>query len=116
MWDRLFHSMMQRLIQKGLLQITYPDGVTRQYGAPNGLNAALTIHDAQTIRSFCLTPELALGEAYMDARLIVEGDAIENLIRLILQNRRPGALPAWVRALDRSRFHLRKYRSAQHRS
>ncbi len=107
MWERVFDGMMRRLIQKGLLQITYPDGVTRHYGDSVGLNAALTIHDRHTIRSLCLTPELALGEAYMDARLTVEDDAIEDLIRLILRNRRPGAFPAWVRALDRSRFHLR---------
>lgn len=109
MWERVFDGMMLRLIRTGRLSINYPDGSQRQYGDGIGLGASITIHDRETIRALCLTPELALGEAYMDQRLTVENDALGDLIRLVLRNRRPGAFPAWVRWLDRSRFYLRRF-------
>ena len=34
---------------------------------------------------------------------------LEDLLRLVLRNRSPNAFPAWVRALDRTRFHLRRF-------
>jgi cyclopropane-fatty-acyl-phospholipid synthase len=107
MWERIFDKMMRRLIKTGLLHITYPDGTQRHYGNGSGLDVSLTIHNAKTIRALTLSPDLALGEAYMDARITVANDAIEDLIRLVLRNKRPAAFPAWVRVLDRTRFHLR---------
>ncbi|MCE8008693.1 cyclopropane-fatty-acyl-phospholipid synthase family protein [Aestuariivita sp.] len=107
MWKRLFDRMAVRLIGTGRLTITYPDGETRHYG-PGGAKAAMHIRTPEALRALCLTPELALGEGYMDDTIEIGGNAeLEALLRLLLENRKPGAFPAYIRALDRVRFHAR---------
>ncbi|QBF30944.1 cyclopropane-fatty-acyl-phospholipid synthase family protein [Thalassococcus sp. S3] len=108
MWERIFDSMIQRLIVDGRLEITYPDGTRRGFGPGGEMSAALHITDQATLRGLCLYPELTLGEGYMDGRIEIGGNAeLEALLKLLIRNRKPDAFPAWVRAVDRMRFHLR---------
>ena len=108
MWQRAFETMLERLIRAGGLRVTMPDGRTRTFGAGAPPDAAIAIRDAATVRALVLEPELALGEAYVDGRLTIEGDDIEGLIRLLVRNRRSGGMPGWVKAVDRARFGLKR--------
>lgn len=109
MWTRLLDRMASRLIRKGQLTITYPDADCRRYG-PGGPEAALHIRTPRALRALCLNPDLALGEGYMDGTIEIGGNAeLEALLALVLLNRRPGAMPAYIRALDRMRYHARAW-------
>lgn len=109
MWKSVFDKMLTRLIVSGTLEIAYPDGETRSYGAPNGNNAALTITDPAALRALCLQPDPAFGEAYMDGDLIVEDGDLDSLMRIIAENRREEMFPPWVRAYNATRFRLRSW-------
>ena len=106
MWETVFEKMVSRLVQNGSLRVTYPSGRIRRYGPGNGLSAGVHIKDTATLRGLCLRPDLTLGEAYMDERVIIEDNDIDSLIRLVLRNRYADAFPLWVRLFDRARFHL----------
>ena len=109
MWTTLLDRMARRLIRQGQLTLTYPDGQTRIYGSGTPA-AAMHIRTDAALRALCLQPELALGEGYMDGTIDIGGnDALEALLTLLLHNRRPDAFPAYIRALDRLRFHARAW-------
>ncbi|MEO1681239.1 MAG: cyclopropane-fatty-acyl-phospholipid synthase family protein [Pseudomonadota bacterium] len=88
MWDRLFDNMMDKVVTQGRLTIKGPGRRgTRSFG--NGQDAPqVTVHlrDTALPRKLLMSPELALGEAYMDGTLTVEGDDLHGLIALLLQN------------------------------
>jgi cyclopropane-fatty-acyl-phospholipid synthase len=109
MWKSVFDKMLTRLIVSGNLEIAYPDGETRTYGTPNGKNAALSIIDPAALRALCLQPDPAFGEAYMDGDLIVQDDDLDTLMQIIIENRREGVFPPWVRAYNATRFQLRSW-------
>lgn len=106
MLHSIFDHMLRRLIATGQLSVTTPDGRTRSYGPGAPPRSAITIQDDATIRALILRPELALGEAYMDGRLTVGNDDLEGLIRLLIQSRKAGAMPAWVQAFNGLRVGL----------
>ncbi|MCR9126622.1 MAG: cyclopropane-fatty-acyl-phospholipid synthase family protein [Rhodobacteraceae bacterium] len=108
MWSKPFDKMMQRLIRRGALRVTYPDGSHRRYGEETADAIEVTVHDNKTLRRLCLDPELALGEAYMDASFTIRNDRLEDLLRLVLRNRGGAVMPAWVRGAQRVRFHARR--------
>ncbi|MEX0279732.1 MAG: class I SAM-dependent methyltransferase [Arenibacterium sp.] len=101
--------MLTRLVQVGTLRVTLPDGSNREYGNDNDFSVAVNIHDQRVIRGLCTRPDLTLGEAYMDARLTVENNDIDGLIRLVLRNRYNNMLPAWVRLARKSRLALGRF-------
>ena len=108
MWTRLLDRMARRLIRRGRLTLTYPDGTVRVYGPGGGACAAMEIRTARALRALCIDPELALGEGYMNETIVIGGaQPLEDLLRLLLRNRRPDAFPRSVRALDRVRYHAR---------
>ena len=110
MWMSLLDSMARRLIQYGTLQLTYPNGETRCYGGGNEQTAAFEIRTTSRVRSLCLNPELALGEGYMDETIIVDGiDGLEDLLRLLLRNRKDNYFPKYIRALNTLRFYARAW-------
>ncbi|WP_273522490.1 SAM-dependent methyltransferase [Rhodosalinus sediminis] len=109
MWERVFDSMVRRLIVRGRLTITGPDGRRRSYGPGGGHEAELRITDPGVYRRLCLTPELALGEGYMDGTIEVDPDALYDLLALLIVNRNAGQFPPWIRGIDRMRFLLRRW-------
>ncbi|MFD0858592.1 class I SAM-dependent methyltransferase [Roseovarius aquimarinus] len=95
MWQKALHRMLAGFIRHGRLSITYPDGTTHQYagdapgggeeiGAPN--EVAVTLHDPALPRRLMMSPEIALGEGYMDGTLTIEGDDLEGLLRVCIGN------------------------------
>ena len=106
MWESIFNRMVTRLIRIGDLRITYPDGNVRTFGDGTGEAVALILKDQSTLRGLTLRPDLTMGEGYMNGRILVEGDDLEGLVRLLLRNRREEAFPLWVRLMNRSRLYL----------
>ncbi|WP_245626885.1 SAM-dependent methyltransferase [Aestuariivita boseongensis] len=101
--------MARRLIRQGQLTITFPDGETRIYGQGEP-RAAMQIRTDAPLKALCIEPELTLGEGYMDGSIEIGGnEELEALLTVLLANRRPDALPAYVRAIDQFRFHARAW-------
>lgn len=95
MWEKAFEVFLSRLVEKGTLVVTLPSGrvVRAGQGAPE---IAVTLHDPTLPRRLCLTPEMALGEGYMDGTLTIAGDDLRGLMTLVTRNvARAQQLPLW---------------------
>lgn len=98
MWDRLLDRMIDRFIVTGALDVSYPDGSMRRYGPGAGAHAHIILRDPALLRRLVLSPELALGEAYMDGTLTIAGDDLDGFFTLMLRN--AAHPPAGLRALE----------------
>ena len=77
--------LLQRLIRQGTLTVLAPD--SRSYSFGRGEPAVtIRITNWATVRRLFLNPDLAVGEAYMDGTLIVEGGDVYELLALCLAN------------------------------
>ncbi|MFZ5749933.1 MAG: class I SAM-dependent methyltransferase [Pseudomonadota bacterium] len=86
MWDGLLDRMLAGLIREGTLDLTMPDGRRRRYGAGGGPQVAVRLTDPALPRRLVLSPDLALGEGYVDGTVEVEGDDLHGLLGLALGN------------------------------
>jgi cyclopropane-fatty-acyl-phospholipid synthase len=101
-------GILRRLITVGRLAITWPDGLRTTYTGSDGPDAALQLHDQQTIRRIVLNPSLAVGEGYMSGSLTVEGSNIYDVLDVFLASlqHNPGGHPGvrwheWLGMLGR---------------
>jgi len=82
----LLIGFLNRFIRKGRLELFDPDGRTHVFGEADGRPVRMLIHDKATMRRLFFQPKLALGEAYMDGKLIVENAELYDLIDLLTRN------------------------------
>src|SRR5690242_4980784 len=82
---RLFDALLRRLIRKGRLTVVDVGGRRYTYGDPAAGTRPVAIRftDRWTPFRAALNPALALGEAYMDGRMIVEDGDIRDFLDLI---------------------------------
>ena len=81
----LLQGLLQKIIRKGTLTVIGPAG--RSYFVGNGPpSVAIRIVDRTVIPRLLLNPDLALGEAYMDGKLTVEGGDIYDFLDLCFAN------------------------------
>lgn len=106
--DRLLLAALARLVEKGDLRVTLPDGAQHRFGDGSGAPVAIRFADRMAVFWFLVDPELRLGELYMDGRLILEAGTIYDFLFLILSGAR-GQRPTWLeRLMDGARFHVRR--------
>jgi len=77
-------NQLKKLIDANL-DVTYWDGDIRHYGKTKRSKLHLTIKDPKIVRRMAKNISLAVGEAYMDGSLVVEGP-LEELIALAYRN------------------------------
>ena len=70
------------------------DGCAHDFGDGSGSPIVARIADRATERLFILNPALAIGEAYMDGRLVMERGTIYDFLELLLSNL---DYPSWPR-------------------
>ncbi|EAR49543.1 Cfa, cyclopropane-fatty-acyl-phospholipid synthase [Oceanicola granulosus HTCC2516] len=102
MWNKALDQALARLFRIGALEVTYPDGTRRRYGEPGADPVRVTIRDETLPRRLLLTPDMALGEAYMNEQLTLDDDDLRGLLLLALTNRRRGHDPGIMRATGRA--------------
>ncbi len=79
----LIAGMLQRLIHYGRLTVTDSAGRTHCFeGAESGPSAAIRLTDKRIELDLMIHPELALGEGYMDGRIVVEAGSIYDVIEI----------------------------------
>ena len=86
MWVKILSNLIEPLIKIGHLEIEFPRGEVRTFGQASDSKVKVTINDFKTLRSLVLTPDPALGEAYMDKSIIIEDDNLYDLLSLLAKN------------------------------
>ena len=86
MWDRMLDRMLRDFIRTGALAVEFPGGRTEVYGNREEPVVTLHLNDPALPRRLVLNTELALGEAYMDGTLTIDGDDLEGFLALATRN------------------------------
>ena len=94
MWTKMLAALLRQLLKTGDLTIRMPDGEIVHAGDGTAPSVSVVLHDPTLPRKLILNPELAMGEAYMDERLTIEGDDVRGLLTLVVRNFSAGNLPA----------------------
>jgi len=100
---RPLRYILDRLITTGDLNLI--DAADRNYGFGDhsGPPVVARIADKWTEIRLALNPMLAIGEAYMDGRLIIEQGTIYDLLEIILKNLASIRWPRWLKLIDDAR-------------
>lgn len=109
MWSKILERMMQSFVRHGSLTITLPDGHDLKFGDGAGPRARVRIADNATLRKLVVNPELALGEAYTDGTLAVDGDDIGGFLSIVIGNMDKADRPLWQRGHQALRTALRRF-------
>ncbi len=105
MWEKALEYFVDRLIRDGTLVLILPSG--RVFRAGSGApEFTLRLTDPTLPRRLCLTPEMALGEGYMDGTLTIDQDDLRGFMGFLLRNVRHG-LPFLQRQVRVARGALR---------
>jgi len=82
---KLFDALLRKLIRRGWLTVVDATGRRHVYGERSGGAPSVTIRftDHWTPRRAAFNPALALGEAYMDGRMLIEEGDIRAFLDLI---------------------------------
>jgi cyclopropane-fatty-acyl-phospholipid synthase len=105
--SRILFSVFGRIVRSGRLQLTDWRGRSTELGDGQGALVAVRLTDGRAGRELLSNPQLALGELFMDGRLVLEHGTIADLLELLMHNlgvtSGPGHIGAWakVRALAR---------------
>ena len=103
----LLHIFLGRAVRKGTLEVSASSGKRFAVGDGSGERIAVWLADSAAARQLLLRPELALGELYMEGRLVVTHGSIYDLIALLARNIWSGSAPGLARAYSKVRMALR---------
>jgi cyclopropane-fatty-acyl-phospholipid synthase len=84
----LLDRFLGKIVKSGELRLIDSRGRTRSYGREDGSGRRATVRlaDRKVVRDILRRPKLAIGEAYMDGRLILEEGDILDLLDLVTSN------------------------------
>lgn len=80
---RALQAFLNRCIKNGSLTLELPGGQQVSAGDGSGAPLHILLTDSRAARELVLNPELALGELYMDGRLVVSGGSIYDVLDLL---------------------------------
>ncbi len=85
---KVLPRFLRQGIHKGSIKLTEPDGTVEVFdGEEPGPHLAIRITDPKFDWKLARNPELAVGEAYMDERLIIEEGDVYSLFDLYFRNK-----------------------------
>ncbi len=109
MWTALLDRMLRHVVKTGTLRLTLPSGDVRRYGA--GMpELGVVLKDPAIPRKIIANPSLAVGEAYMDGTLEVEGDDLRAFFAFMIPNLNTAGVPWFQQPFDLARMALRRLR------
>jgi cyclopropane-fatty-acyl-phospholipid synthase len=106
---QLLDVLLTRLLRRGSLTLTDAEGKAHHYGDGQGGRVALRLTDRRLERQLVYDPQLALGEGYMQGRLVMQEGRIYDLIELLSSNACDQRLPVWTGAFNTARYLLRRF-------
>jgi cyclopropane-fatty-acyl-phospholipid synthase len=102
-----FRTFLRRLVRKGQLEVATADGIAETFGDGLGPQLGVKLLDGAAERRLMLNPELALGELYMDGRLVLTKGDLYDLLELGARNLAGLADGPWAKVLARGRLAFR---------
>ena len=117
----LAEALFKRVFTSGEVVLVDHAGRRSHYGRPCGRRVVVRLRDAAIGRRLLLNPTLALGEGYMDRRILVEEGDIYDFLHLAADNLQNGgagwgSIPwagAWEHLLRRLHQHNSRARSGR---
>jgi len=106
MFRPLRHTF-DRIVTTGYLCLIDAEGRAHAFGNRSSAPVVARITDRRTERLLFLNPTLALGEAYMDGRLVMERGTIYDFLDLLLANLDYAHWPFWAKGVENLRFAAR---------
>jgi cyclopropane-fatty-acyl-phospholipid synthase len=103
----VLRAFLDRVVRKGQLEIGTASGSRFTVGDGSGERVAVRLADAGAARQLILRPELALGELYLDSRIIVTQGSVYDLLMLLGCNLGFQSPPGIARGYNRLRVALR---------
>jgi cyclopropane-fatty-acyl-phospholipid synthase len=110
-----FRAFLRRLVRKGRLEVETADGVIAACGDGTGPLLGVKILDPAAERRLMLNPALALGELYMDGRVVVTKGGLYDLLELGARNLAELEGQPWAKALAKARLAVRGFHQRNHR-
>ena len=80
--------LVEKLLPTGSLTLLMPGRARETFGPGGGRHLTVRLTDRKTALQIVRRPKLAVGEAYMDGRLIIEDGTILDLMELVLSPNR----------------------------
>ena len=108
MWQKLLGRVLDRIIQKGTLQVTWPDGQVQVFGDKATAPITITLLEKSLPRKLFLNPELAMAEAYMDETLLIGDDDLKGFLSLLGVNAGAHGTGRFASAAGGARKYLRR--------
>ena len=105
---RPLHYILDRTVKSGHLNVVDAGARSYGFGDYSGNPLMLRIADRRTEWELGLRPTLAIGEAYMDGRLIIQQGTIYDFFELLAANLQTREWPRWIQAVERLRFLTRR--------
>src|ERR1700691_1388103 len=102
-----FRAFLQRLVRRGRLEVATADGSAETFGDGVGPPLGVKLLDGAAERRLMLNPELALGELYMDGRLVVSQGGMHDPLERGARNLAGVADGPWAKALAKARLAFR---------
>lgn len=109
MWENLLAGLLRRLLKTGDVTLNLASGAVIRAGNGGTPKVTVSLKDPFLPRKLILNPELAMGEAYMDGRLVIENDDVRGFLTLIVQNFSDGHLPTTQKLARALRIAKRKW-------
>jgi cyclopropane-fatty-acyl-phospholipid synthase len=109
MWTRALDSLLGHLFRHGRLHVTFPDGARRSYGPGDGPEIAVALRDPALPRRIVLSPDMGVGEGYMDGTFTIEGDDVYGFLSLAIANIAAQGQPLFRRPLEALRWLKRRW-------
>lgn len=108
MWTILLKTLLGALIREGSLTVVFPDAGSRTYGDGTGTPIRVTILDPTLPGRMVRSPDMALGDGYMDQGYSIQDDDLPGFLALLLRNAAQGRGHWWRFPLTRAQRLLRQ--------
>jgi cyclopropane-fatty-acyl-phospholipid synthase len=102
-----FKAFLRGLVRKGRLEVETADGAKHTFGDGVGPPVGVKLLDRAAELRLMLNPALALGELYMDGRIVVTRGGLYDLLELGATNLAEIERQPWAKALNRIRVAFR---------
>jgi len=111
----LFRTFLLSLIKHGHLEVETADGVVQIFGDRTGPKLGIKLTDRSAELELAFDPTLALGELYMDGRLVVTKGDLYDVMAMGEQNIIAFGGPRWLKLLEDARIATRRLRQRNDR-
>ena len=116
--DKQYKSAAEALIKIKTgkeVQVETADGAVETYGDGKGPKVGVKVTDRAAERALLVDPSLALGELYMDGRVLVTHGDLYDLVALGVRNMMLEGGPRWLRWIENLRVATRSLRQRNDR-